>query len=267
MSVVRFMHKSPELAFYIMIEKTEVIVLAAGKGTRMGGDLPKVLVPLHDRAMIDYVLDTVRTLDLGNPIVVVGHKAEMVEASCGVDCKYVLQETQQGTGHAVLVAESTVQEDTKGILIVYGDQPLVTADTLRSMVLPLNLGVKLVLATTLVLDDELFEEQFSRFGRIIRNEKGKIIKIVEAKDATPEELLVREVNVGFMAFDREWAFEHLHQLKNDNAQGEYYLTDLVAFAFQDDLEIDSVQLNELEALGANTPDQLEFLHQIVQKYE
>ncbi len=246
-----------------MTHHTEIIVLAAGKGTRMGGDLPKVLVPLHGRPMVDYVLDTVRKSGCESPIVVVGHGAEMVMNSCGSSCRYVIQEQQQGTGHAVLVAESSLNEDTASVLVVYGDQPLVTVATLEKMVLPLEVGVKLVLATSVVLDDELFASQFARFGRIVRNTEGKIVKIVEAKDASEEELRIREVNVGFMAFNRKWAFDHLRTLKNDNVQGEYYLTDLVAAASADGLEIDSVQLSEHEALGANSPDQLVLMHELI----
>lgn len=240
---------------------TEIILLAAGKGTRMNTDIPKVLVQLGNKTMIQHVLQTIEDAGYNNPITVVGYKSHEVREVCGDECTYVLQQEQQGTGHAVLVAREALQAQTTNCIVVYGDQPFVTPQTLQKLVQPLEKGRKLVLATSVISDEILFEKQFSRFGRIIRDERGAIVKIVEAKDATEDELAVREVNVGFMAFNRKWAFEHLAHLKNDNAQGEYYLTDLVKVAFKEGLEVASVQISEKEALGANTQEQLMLMHE------
>jgi bifunctional UDP-N-acetylglucosamine pyrophosphorylase/glucosamine-1-phosphate N-acetyltransferase len=237
----------------------DIIVLAAGKGSRMGSDLPKVLVPFNNQTMIDHVLEQVYQTGEQQPLIVVGHQSTAVENHCGSNCRYVLQEEQKGTGHAVLVTEDYLKDNVKHVLVVYGDQPLVTSESMKKMFLPLSVGVKLVLATALIENDDLFTRHFYNYGRIIRDDKGAIIKIVEAKDATKEERKVREVNVGFMAFDKVWGFNNLHSLTTDNAQGEYYLTDLVSRAFQQGLEIDSVQLSQTEALGANTPEQLEVM--------
>lgn len=251
---------------FLFMEKTkttrDIIILAAGKGSRMGSELPKVLVPFHQQTMVDYVLKRVQATGEHHPLVVVGYQASLVKDHCGTDCRYVHQDQQKGTGHAVLVSHDYLKKDAEHILVVYGDQPLVSTDSMLKMFLPLEVGVKLVLATAIIESDELFNNHFSAYGRIIRDEKGAITKIVEAKDASPEELRSREVNVGFMAFEKTWAFEHLKKLTTNNAQGEYYLTDLVSVAFQEGLEIDSVQLTETEALGANTPEQLTLMEKL-----
>jgi bifunctional UDP-N-acetylglucosamine pyrophosphorylase/glucosamine-1-phosphate N-acetyltransferase len=247
------------------MNSTEVIILAAGKGTRMNADVPKVLVELGGIPMIKRVLHSVQNAGYSTPVVVVGFEAQMVKDVCGESYTYVFQEEQKGTGHAVLVTEDALRDDTDCVVVVYGDQPFVTPKTLTGLAEPLHNGAHLVLATAVINDDELFEKQFARFGRIIRNEEGSIVKIVEAKDATEEELKVREVNVGFMAFNKQWAFRHLAELKNDNSQGEYYLTDLVKIAFEEGIKIHSVQMNEKEALGANTKEQLDLMHEYLEK--
>lgn len=239
---------------------TEIIILAAGKGTRMNTDIPKVLVPLDNKPMIQHVLQTIEDAGYRNPITVVGYKSHDVREVCGDVCTYVLQQEQQGTGHAVLVAQEALQPHTTNCLVVYGDQPFVTPQTLQKLVESLSHDKKLVIATSLITDENLFQQQFERFGRIVRDERGAIVKIVEAKDASEEELAIREVNVGFMAFEREWGFKHLASLRNDNTQGEYYLTDLVKTAFKEGLEVGSVQISEKEALGANTQEQLALMH-------
>jgi len=120
-------------------------------------------------------------------------------------------------------------------------------------------NAKLVIATAVIEDDNLFKNQFYNFGRIVRDENGTIIKIVEKKDASEDELSLREVNPAYFCLDKEWMLEKLDRLDNNNAQNEYYLTDLVHMAFEDGLKIESVQINEKEALGANTPEQLKVL--------
>lgn len=244
---------------------TQIIILAAGKGTRMNSELPKVLVHLDNKPMIQHVLQNVEDAGYQNPITVVGYKSQQVREVCGDICTYVLQHEQHGTGHAVLVAEEALEPHTKNCLIAYGDQPFVTAHTLQKLTEPLSSDKKLVIATSVIEDENLFKNQFERYGRIIRDERGAMIKIVEAKDATEEELAVREVNVGFMAFDKKWGFHHLKHLENNNAQGEYYLTDLVKIAFKEGLEVASVQISEKEALGANTQEQLALMHEYLDK--
>ena len=248
-----------------MNSNTEVIVLAAGKGTRMNTDIPKVLVPLNSKPMIQHVLQTIEDAGFSHPITVVGYRSEEVRSVCGDTCTYVLQAQQQGTGRAVHLAHSALKPETKNCIIAYGDQPFVTADTLLKLTEPLNNGVKLVIATSVINDKKLFQSQFKGYGRIVRDERNAMISIVEAKDATEEELAINEVNVGFMAFNVQWGFTHLSHLKNDNAQGEYYLTDLVKMAFKEGYDVASVQISEKEALGANTQEQLAVLHDYLDK--
>lgn len=241
------------------MKDTEIIILAAGKGSRMESEIPKVLVPLAGKPMINWVLETIQVASDEKPIIVIGYGAQQVKAACGSNVKYATQLEQKGTADAVTSAEPFIREDAKNILVAYGDQPFVTPGTLISISKKLQ-DSNLVIVTSVINDDRLFEQQFANFGRIIRDDEGNIIKIVEAKDATKEELAVREVNVGFMGFNKEWGFSHLHTLDSDNAQGELYLTDLVKVAFSQQLPINSVQVTEKEALGANTPEQLELMH-------
>lgn len=247
--------------FIYYMNNTEIIILAAGKGTRMNADVPKVLVPLKGTPMISYVLEAVLSSGVEKPIMVVGYEAQQVMEYCGPAYHYALQEEQKGTGHAVLQAKDLLLNTTQRVVVVYGDQPFVKPETLQNLAQSLDDNAKLVIATSVIHDDELFEKQFSRFGRIVRDSEGNITAIVEAKDATEAELEIREVNVGFMAFERAWAFHHLSELKNDNAQGEYYLTDLVKIAFEENLPIQSVQMSEQEALGANTQEQLRVIEE------
>jgi len=247
------------------MDNTEIIILAAGKGTRMNADVPKVLVELNGTPMISYVLDAVRTTGATKPLIVVGYEAQQIKDYCGFEYLYVHQEEQKGTGHAVLQVKDFLMESTKRVVVEHGDQPIVKTETLNDLAESLKDNAKIVIATAVIQDPDLFEKQFSRFGRIVRDANGNITAIVEAKDATEEELDIKEVNVGFMAFEKDWAFNHLSQLKNDNAQDEYYLTDLVKVAFLENIPIHSVQMSEKEALGANTQEQLRVMEEYMER--
>jgi len=253
--------------FYYM-DTTQIIILAAGKGTRMGGDIPKALTKLGNQSMLEYVIDTIESIEenVHKPIVVVGYKAEMIREQLEDRATYVTQEEQKGTGHAVTCAFPALLPTTTQILVLYADQPFVSKETILDIInLKSHSQNSLAIATACIEDEKLFREQFFNFGRIIRDEEGNINSIIECKDATDEQKEVREVNPAYFCLDIPWAINCLSTLKNDNAQGEYYLTDLVKIAFAESHYIDSIQINEKEALGANTPQQLEVLESYLDK--
>jgi bifunctional UDP-N-acetylglucosamine pyrophosphorylase/glucosamine-1-phosphate N-acetyltransferase len=208
----------------------QVVVLAAGQGKRMFSDLPKVLHPLAGRPLLSHVLDAARTLGPRRLCVVVGHGAERVrEALAAPDVTFALQERQLGTGHAVMQALPAL-EPGGVVLILYGDVPLIGAATLHTLVDAAQ-GGTLALLTQVV-------EHPKGYGRIVRDARGAVQRIVEEKDASETERAIREVNTGIMALPRERLEAWLGRLRNDNAQGEYYLTDVIAAAVADGVAVE-----------------------------
>ena len=197
------------------------IILAAGQGTRMKSKLYKVLHPVCGKPMVDHVLTEIEKNNMDEIVTVVGHGAEMVEKTLGDRTKYALQAEQLGTGHAVLQAEKLLGDKDGMTLIACGDTPLFTAKTFEELFEYHK--SKGAVATVLTAHAE---NPFG-YGRIIRNEIGIVEKIVEQKDATVEEATVKEINTGVYCFDNKELFAALHQIKNDNAQGEYYLPDVM----------------------------------------
>jgi bifunctional UDP-N-acetylglucosamine pyrophosphorylase/glucosamine-1-phosphate N-acetyltransferase len=230
-----------------------VVILAAGQGKRMRSDLPKVLHPLLGRPMITYVLDAARALHPERLVVVVGHKGDQVRAALGDGVLFAEQTQRLGTGHAVLQARAAVG-DCKTVLVLYGDMPLLRAETLRALY-QLYRSHNAPLAMLVVRDT------VSRgFGRIIRDASGRVQAIVEEAECTPEQLAITELNPGVYCFDADWLWQHLpnlplHPDKGD--AGEYFLTDLVAMAVVEGHVVhDMLASDPLEALGINTPEHL-----------
>jgi bifunctional UDP-N-acetylglucosamine pyrophosphorylase/glucosamine-1-phosphate N-acetyltransferase len=240
-----------------MASPITVVILAAGKGTRMKSELPKVLHPLAGRPMIEHVLAAADSLKPERICVVYGHGGETLpEAVHRTDLAWALQEPQLGTGHAVqqalphLAAEGVV-------LILYGDVPLIRPETLQEMVLIAGEGALALL--TVKLDDA------AGYGRIVRNARGQIERIVEHKDAGPDELAIREVNTGILCLPGAKLARWLGRLTNDNAQGEYYLTDIIAMAAADGERILPCHpAAEWEVLGVNSRAQLASLERRLQ---
>jgi bifunctional UDP-N-acetylglucosamine pyrophosphorylase/glucosamine-1-phosphate N-acetyltransferase len=236
----------------------EVVILAAGKGTRMRSELPKVLQPIAGRAMLGHVIATARALDARRICVVYGHGGDLVRERFGSDdIAWARQEPQLGTGHAVQQALPHLADDELA-MVLYGDVPLITETTLRRLSEAAS-GGKLALLTV-TLDNP------SGYGRILRDETGRILRIVEHKDASAAERAVREVNTGIMvaavARLRDW----LGRIGNDNVQGEYYLTDIIGLAVADSVEVTAVQPGAAwETLGVNDKRQLAELERIHQR--
>lgn len=243
-----------------------VVILAAGKGKRMGvSDLPKVLHPLLGKPMLSYVLDAVADSGVdAKPMVVVGHMAESVKAVCADACEFALQVELKGTGDAVARTRGALESVADHVLVINGDQPFVTASTLRKIAdTQLASGATLTIGTCLIEDFEGWRRPFADFGRIVRDGNGAVAGIVEVKDATPEQRDGREVNPSLYCFKAEWLWKALETLTNLNAQGEYYLTDLLAKAISMGEKVVTVSVAPEEALGINTLEQLAISEEIM----
>ncbi len=226
----------------------DIVILAAGQGTRMRSALPKVLHPVAGKAMLGHVIDTARQLKPQGIHVVIGHGAERVrERLAADDLNFVLQSEQLGTGHAV--AQALPALSAERVLILYGDVPLIEVETLQRLLLQVSeqqLGL-----LTVNLNDP------TGYGRIVRDETGTVKAIVEHKDASTEQRLIREGNTGILAVPGKKLGDWLGRLSNSNAQGEYYLTDVIAMAVADGLVVATEQAaDEMEVLGANDRIQL-----------
>lgn len=225
--------------------KLEVIVLAAGQGTRMRSSLPKVLHPLAQRPLLAHVLTTVRGLGPSRIHVVIGHGADRVrEALDADDIEWVLQEQQLGTGHAVLQALPGVGADST-VLVLYGDVPLLRPDTLAQLIDS---------APALLTAD--FDDP-AGYGRVIRDERGQLVGVVEHRDADAEQRAVGEVNTGVLAYPAALLAEYLPKIGNDNAQGEYYLPDVLSMAVAAGHPVAALKAGDAsEVLGINDRAQL-----------
>ncbi len=238
------------------MENLEIVVLAAGKGTRMYSDLPKVLHRLAGRPLLQHVLDTAASLSPSRVCVVYGHGGEAVREGVTTQAAWALQEPQLGTGHAVRQALPELAL-TGTVLILYGDVPLTRAETLQALVAAARDDTLAIL--TADLPDP------TGYGRILRDESGAVTGIMEEKDATLAQKAVREINSGILALPGQRLARWLAELRNDNAQGEYYLTDIVSLAVRDGVPIATRLAAHLwEILGVNSKTQLAELERIHQ---
>ncbi|WP_310964678.1 bifunctional UDP-N-acetylglucosamine diphosphorylase/glucosamine-1-phosphate N-acetyltransferase GlmU [Nocardioides terrisoli] len=239
-----------------MLNDITVIVLAAGGGTRMKSKTAKVLHPIAGRSMVGHVLAAVSALEPATVVAVVGHQREQVAPHIQEqlpNAVLAVQEEQSGTGHAVRIAwESLSPEDRHGtVLVAYGDTPLLEGDSLRQFV---NAHVSTGGAVSIL--SGVVEDPFG-YGRVIRDEQGSVTAIVEQKDATDEQAAVSEINSGILAFDAEFLDSALPRIGNDNAKGEYYLTDTVALARAAGRTVGAFPLDDvLQTEGANDRAQL-----------
>ncbi|GAB2991668.1 bifunctional UDP-N-acetylglucosamine diphosphorylase/glucosamine-1-phosphate N-acetyltransferase GlmU [Psychrosphaera aestuarii] len=235
-----------------------VVILAAGKGTRMKSSLPKVLHPVAHKPMVQHVIDASKALNSDNITMVYGHGGDQLkEALASNNVNWALQAEQKGTGHAVKVADEFMPDDHT-ILILYGDVPLIQTETLeRLLAVKPEKGIALL---TVKLDNP------TGYGRIVRDETNKVVGIVEQKDAVPEQLLINEVNTGIMAVNGDLLKGWLANLSSDNAQGEYYLTDVIAMANEAGYTINTAHPESgIEVEGANNRVQLATLEREYQR--
>jgi bifunctional UDP-N-acetylglucosamine pyrophosphorylase/glucosamine-1-phosphate N-acetyltransferase len=237
-----------------------IVIMAAGKGTRMKSALPKVLHRLAAKPLLGYVLDTASHLQAQQCVVITGHGAEQVNAFVAAQspaAQCVLQMPPMGTGHAIQMAVP-VLPDEGTVLILNGDVPLIEAATAQALIQACQ-GQHLALLTIALADA-------TGYGRIVRDAQNQVLGIVEHKDATPEQRRITEVYTGVMAAPAAWLKQAVMQLNNHNAQGEYYLTDVVALAVQQGLQVvTAAAAHEDEVLGVNSPAQLAQLERALQR--
>ncbi|HZW67759.1 MAG TPA: bifunctional UDP-N-acetylglucosamine diphosphorylase/glucosamine-1-phosphate N-acetyltransferase GlmU [Pseudogracilibacillus sp.] len=236
------------------------VILAAGQGTRMKSKLYKVLHPILEQPMLKYVLNALSAVSIDQTVTVVGHGAEKVKETIGSESDVVLQEEQLGTAHAVMQAESLLGDKQGTTLVVCGDTPLIKEETFEQLfAYHEETGAKATILTTEIA-------QPTGYGRIIRDEAGNVERIVEEKDATEAERQVNEINTGTYCFDNALLFDVLKQVDNDNAQGEYYLPDVIEILQKQGEKVSAyVTEDEEETIGINDRVALAEAEQIMKK--
>ena len=227
--------------------KLAAVILAAGQGTRMKSDLPKVLHSLARRPLVTYAVEAARALADIAPVLVVGHEARAVRETVGDRAVFVEQVEQQGTGHAVLQAREELQGQADLVLVTYADMPLLTVDTLRRLAKQQQENSGPMTILTLMNDNP------RGFGRVIRDGSGAVVQVVEEAVATPEQLATRELNAGVYCFDADWLWAQVDRIPLSLPKREYYLPDLIGMAVGEGLRVEAVIAKDAaEALGINT---------------
>lgn len=238
------------------------VVLAAGKSKRMQSETPKVLHQVCGRPMVEYVLDAARSAGVKRVIAIVGHKAEMVQSALAHhrDVEFAIQSEQLGTGHAVMMAEPLLRNHRGPVLVLAGDTPLLTSASLRQLVeTQAREGAACIVGTAETSANE-------GLGRIVRDGNGEFLRIVEQKDATPEEQKIREINSGCFAFDGPALFEALKRVQPTNAQKEYYLTDCAEILRQMGRRVSAQCCMQIqEVMGVNTQEQLAEVERVMRQ--
>lgn len=224
------------------------VILAAGQGTRMKSSRPKVLHEIAGLPMIDHVIEESKGLSDRRPVVVIGHQADLLEAHLGDRAETVLQSERLGTGHAVMMAADRIL-DSEDVMVLCGDTPLIRRETLEEMAKRRKEGFGAVVLSA-------FLEDPTGYGRILRDEKGDFLKIREQKDASEKERTIREINAGMYVFEGRLLKENLKKLRADNAQKEYYLTDVLEHILRSGCRIAVCEAPQEEIMGVNSRKQL-----------
>ncbi len=240
----------------------QIVILAAGKGTRMGTEVPKVLLPIHDRPVITHLLDEITSIPQDTPpVIVVGFQEQLVKDTLGPAYVYVTQFDLKGTAHAVLSAKDAITAEN--FIVLCGDVPFTTKESITQLMdLHLKNQAKVSMFTCSLPNFENEYENFLSFGRIIRDAEGRVIKIQEYKDCTDEQKLITEVNPSIYVFNSNWLWDKLSNIDDHNSQHEFYLTDIVELAIADGQQIYSLPISAKEIYGINTPDNLEYARKI-----
>lgn len=236
------------------------VILAAGKGTRMKSALPKVLHEIGGKPMVQHVLDAAHIAGANKKVVVVGFGAECVETALGKQAEFVVQKEQLGTGHAVMQAKDFLQDFDGTVMVLCGDTPLLTGETLKKLFAEHKASAAAATVLTAHMPNP------TGYGRVIRDASGQVLKIVEQKDANNRELSVNEINTGIYCFERAALFEALENTNCNNMQGEYYLTDVIGILATAHAKVWAVQVDDYQdTLGINSRMQLAEAEKIVRK--
>ena len=238
------------------------IVLAAGKGTRMKSELPKVLCEAAGRPLVSYVIDSLRKAGVGKIVAVVGYRADLVKEQLQDDSQidFALQEEQLGTGHAVMMCREAVADHNGPVIVVAGDSPMLQSDSIAALLKDFSETSPACILGTLIHDNPV------GLGRIVRDENDKFVGIVEEKDATEEQRAINEVNMSTYVFDCQKMLAGLDRLSNDNKQNEYYITDIPGIMLGDGDDVRALPvLKPIEALSVNTVEHLKAVEEALQQ--
>lgn len=252
-----------------MTPSNRIAILAAGKSTRMNSSIPKVLHTLHGQPMIRYVADAARTANGDRPILVVSPEhRKAIERIFGNDAEYIEQAEQRGTGHAVMSIPRASLKGSAHLIVLYGDHPLLTAPTIRRLIdAHASAYCPLTMMTITVPSFGGDYAEFNSFGRVLRQPDGTLDRVVEYKDATDDIRRVRELNPGYYCFDIPWLLDRLPRLSNRNTQQEYYLTDLIGMARQENTTVVVVPIDDpMEGLGINTPEAFQLAERVLAEW-
>jgi len=248
------------------MQQYTAVILAAGKGTRMNEGLaspiPKVMFELNNEPIIRHSVRNVQETGIERVVLVVGYKKEMVQDYFGSEVEYAVQEEQLGTGHAVMMARQLLENNAESMLVFYGDCPLYKPETIKKLIEfyenPPAGGKPAIAMLTTISDDP------TGYGRVFRDQNGDVTEIIEHKDCNEEQLKNKEWNPGFYIFSNNWFWQNIDKLSNKNAQGEYYLTDMIALAKEQGKRIIAMPVSEEnEALGINNPAQLKEAEEVL----
>lgn len=243
----------------------QIVVLAAGKGTRMKSEVPKVLVRLHKKPIIKHLLDEIEKIEQATkPVIVVGYKKELVQNELGSHYVYAEQENLSGTASAVLASKPHVSAEH--IVVLCGDMPLIKAKSIEKLFKQHSENNSVLsMFTCIVPHFKKHYEHFLSFGRIVRDTKNNITNIKEYSDADEKEKAIKEVNPGIYIFNAQWLWENMEKIRNNNAQDEFYLTDIIAVAISQNKTVTSMKISPKEVIGINTPQQLAHAHTLVKE--
>lgn len=236
------------------------IIMAGGKGTRIGAtDKPKVMFKINSKPMLEYVVKTLKDIGVDQPIVVVGFQGACIRDYFGAVCDYVEQPQQMGTGHAVMMAEPMLRGKPGITLILSGDHPYTRTESLNKLIQKVENG-----ATVALLTGVMQLPAFDAFGRVLTDRRGHVIRVAEVKDATDKEKLCRRMGFGTYAVKNEWLWNALKRVPASPVTGEYYLTDIVRLAVEDNKKVAAVDISDArEAIGINTLDHLKEAEQAI----
>ncbi len=244
--------------------KTRILILAGGLGSRMGADVPKTLVPICGRPIIDHLMEAIVESGVDEkPGVIIGHDLEALRTHLGNSAECIVQEKQLGTGHAVMVAREAMH-DVNTLMVTYGDHPLFGSGTFRKVANSHAGGNAVITMITVPLPDyDDWRAVYTHFGRILRNAQGDVEAIKEYRHCDEEERNIGEVNCGLYCFDGGWLWSNIDKLAIRNDKGEYYLTDLIALALDQGERVETVHCSPEEGIGVNTPEEVAIAEKVL----